>query len=149
LGPPITRSGCKPTTVPRADLYDPREGDPAVRVHDLRLESGLHEPARTNYFAVYRIDSGLGDVAADVVRCPFGPGSVTFSAPYQYVCVDIEQSVLGELIEFHANFLCVGTFHAELGCSEALFNDPYGEPVLPLAGPALADNSQQGTVGRG
>ena len=34
--------------------------------------------------------------------------------------------------QFHANFLCVETFHAEVGCSGVLFNDPYGIPVVVL-----------------
>ena len=40
--------------------------------------------------------------------------------------------VHGEVIQFHANFLCVETFHAEVGCSGVLFNDPYGIPVVKL-----------------
>ncbi|WP_245764645.1 AraC family transcriptional regulator [Planctomicrobium piriforme] len=38
------------------------------------------------------------------------------------------------MVQFHANFLCVETFHAEVGCSGALFNDPYGIPVVALSG---------------
>jgi AraC family transcriptional regulator, transcriptional activator of pobA len=49
--------------------------------------------------------------------------------------------VVGDVIEFHANFLCVETFHAEVGCSGTLFNDPYGVPVLPLDERALAEVS--------
>ena len=33
---------------------------------------------------------------------------------------------------FHANFLCVETFHSETGCSGTLFNDPYGLPLVTL-----------------
>ena len=48
-----------------ADFYDPRAGGQTVRAQDLYLQRGPHEPARTNYFAVYRIDSGSGTIAAD------------------------------------------------------------------------------------
>jgi AraC-like DNA-binding protein len=40
--------------------------------------------------------------------------------------------VRGDVIQFHANFLCVETFHAEAGCSGVLFNDPYGVPAVEL-----------------
>ena len=121
---------------PVADFYDPRDGGRAVRVRGLNLEPGPHEPARTNYFAVYRIDAGAGTVDADDARCPFGPGSLLFFVPYQYVRLTADRAVRGDVVEFHANFLCVETFHAEVGCSGALFSDPYGVPVLPLDGPA-------------
>jgi AraC-like DNA-binding protein len=126
---------------PGIDFYDPRTGGSSLRVADLCLERGSHEPARTNYFAVYRIDSGSGIVDADDAHHPFGPASLLFLKPYQYVRFTAEQSVGGEVIEFHANFLCVETFHAEVGCSGALFNDPYGVPLLPLDGRAAAEVS--------
>src|SRR5690349_12630310 len=64
---------------PQADFYDPRGGGLAVRVRSLDLERGPHEPARTNYFAVYRVDAGAGTVSADDVHCPFDAGSLLFS----------------------------------------------------------------------
>jgi len=36
------------------------------------------------------------------------------------------------LTPFLLVFLCVETFHAEVGCSSVLFNDPYGSPVVTL-----------------
>lgn len=36
------------------------------------------------------------------------------------------------ILQFHANFLCVETFHAETGCSGRLFNDPYGVPIVRI-----------------
>jgi AraC-like DNA-binding protein len=127
--------------VPEADFYDPRAGGQPLRVRSLHVEPGPHEPARTNYFAIYLIDAGSGTVAADDCHCPFGPGSLLFFVPYQYVRFAADQPVSGEVIEFHANFLCVETFHAEVGCSGALFNDPYGVPALPLDERALAEVS--------
>src|SRR5207249_4719541 len=40
--------------------------------------------------------------------------------------------VHAEVIQFHANFLCVETFHAEVGSRGVHFNDPYGVPVVTL-----------------
>ena len=116
----------------RSYFYDPRDGDRALRIRSLTFDPGPHEPARTNYFAVYRVDSGSGTVAIDDIHCPFDQGSLLFSTPYQYVRFTAQRAILGDVIEFHANFLCVETFHAEVGCSGALFNDAYGVPVLPL-----------------
>jgi AraC family transcriptional activator of pobA len=121
------------------DLYDPRAGGESLRVGDVRFGAGPHEPARTNYFGVYRIDSGAGAVAADAAFHPFGPGGLLFFAPYQYVRFAADRPLRGEVIDFHANFLCVETFHAEAGCSGALFNDPFGGPVLPLDPEAAAE----------
>jgi AraC-like DNA-binding protein len=41
-------------------------------------------------------------------------------------------------VQFHANFLCVETFHAEVGCSGTPFNDPYGVTAVKLDGQAKA-----------
>ena len=42
------------------DLDDPRTGGRAIRVERLRLDGEPCDPARTNCFAVYRIESGAG-----------------------------------------------------------------------------------------
>jgi len=123
----------------QAEFYDPRDGGQAVRVKSLHIDHGSRELPRTNCFAVYRVDSGSGTVAADDAHCPFGPGSLLFFVPYQYVRFAATEAVRGEVIEFHANFLCVETFHAEIGCSGKLFNDPYGVPVLPPDRPVQAE----------
>jgi AraC-like DNA-binding protein len=122
-----------------ADLYDPRAGGQPLRLESLHAERGPYEPARTNYFAVYRIDSGSGTVAVDAVQCGFRAGELLFFIPYQYVRFMVEEPLRGDVIEFHANFLCVETFHAEVGCSGTLFNDPYGVPVLSIAEPARGE----------
>jgi AraC family transcriptional regulator, transcriptional activator of pobA len=114
------------------DLYDPRNGGQAIRIESLRLDGAAFEPARTNYFSVYRIESGSGSFWADASRFPFGPDTLLFFVPYQHVRFAPDGPVRGEAVRFHANFLCVETFHAEVGCSGVLFNDPYGVPVVPL-----------------
>jgi AraC-like DNA-binding protein len=120
---------------PASDFYDPRDGDGAVRARRLQLAPGTHDQDRTNYFSVHRVESGSGTVTADDVHCEFGPGDLMFFVPYQYVRFVTARPVRGDVIEFHANFLCVETFHAEVGCSGTLFNDPYGIPVLKVDEP--------------
>src|SRR5687768_2015847 len=114
------------------DLYDPRKGGQAVRTLRLQIGRKASEPPRTNYFAVYFVESGSGTVWADAASFPFGPEALLFFVPYQHVRFVPDRPVHGEVVQFHANFLCVETFHAEVGCSGVLFNDPYGVPVVPL-----------------
>ncbi len=121
------------------DLYDPRTGGESIRTERLRLDGTAFEPARTNYFAVYLIESGAGTVWADASQFPFGPDSLLFFVPYQHVRFAPDGPVHGGVVQFHANFLCVETFHAEVGCSGVLFNDPYGVPVVTLDNRAKAD----------
>lgn len=113
-------------------LYDPRNGDEAIRVVTLRLGKKPHDPARTNYFTIYLIESGVGKFWADAACFDFGPQSLLFFVPYQHIRLVPDSPLRAEIIQFHANFLCVETFHAEVGCSGILFNDPYGVPVVPL-----------------
>jgi len=114
------------------DLYDPRKGAPAIRTQ--RLEPGRRpfEPARTNYFSVYLIDTGSGAVWADAAQFSFAARSLLFFVPYQRIRFVPETPLQVTVVQFHANFLCVETFHAEVGCSGILFNDPYGTPVVTL-----------------
>jgi AraC family transcriptional activator of pobA len=114
------------------ELFDPRSGGQAIRLSDLRVNSKAFEPARTNYFTIYLIESGSGTLWADASRFAFGPSSLLFFVPYQHIRLLPDSPVQGDMIQFHANFLCVETFHAEVGCSGILFNDPYGIPVVPL-----------------
>jgi AraC family transcriptional activator of pobA len=121
------------------DLYDPRNGDPAIRTQRLDLGRKPFEPARTNYFSVYLIEAGSGTFWADASHFAFGSGSLLFFVPYQHIRFVPAAPVHAEVIQFHANFLCVETFHAEVGCSGVLFNDPYGVPVVTLADRARSE----------
>jgi AraC-like DNA-binding protein len=121
------------------ELYDPRRGGQAIRTESLRLEGGPFEPVRTNYFGVYLIESGSGTVWADASQFEFGPGALLFFVPYQHLRFAPNAAVGGEVVQFHANFLCVETFHAEVGCSGVLFNDPYGVPLVQLDEQAVAE----------
>lgn len=114
------------------NLYDPRKGDQAIRTQSLRLGDKPFEPARTNYFSVYLIESGSGTFWADASQFAFGPDALLFFVPYQHIRFVPDSPFHGEVVQFHANFLCVETFHAEVGCSGLLFNDPYGIPVVML-----------------
>src|SRR3954453_24023757 len=106
------------------NLYDPRSGGQPIRIERLGLDGAPCEPARTHYFAVHLIESGSGTFWANASRFAFGPDSLLFFVPYQHIQFVAETNVHGHVVRYHANFLCVETFHAEVGCSGVLFNDP-------------------------
>jgi AraC family transcriptional regulator, transcriptional activator of pobA len=114
------------------DLYDPRNGGQAIRTRRLDVGRRPFEPTRTNCFSVYLIEAGSGTFWADASHFAFGSDSLLFFVPYQHIRFVPTAPVHAEVIQFHANFLCVETFHAEVGCSGVLFNDPYGVPVVVL-----------------
>lgn len=113
-------------------MYDPRSGGEPIRLRDIPLTEHPLQPSRTNYFSIYLIQSGAGHFWADAARFPFGSNSILFFVPYQRIRLEPDQPIQGKLIQFHANFLCVETFHVETGCSGALFNDPYRVPSVTL-----------------
>lgn len=115
-----------------SSLYDPRRGGEPLRAAVLDAGPGEFEPSRSNCFGVYCIEAGRGSASVGEARHPFAPRSLLFSVPYQDVRFHVEEPLAGSLIQFHANFLCVETFHAEAGCAGTLFGDPLGVPVLPL-----------------
>lgn len=125
-----------PTT---QSLYDPRKGSEAIRLTVLVTGREPIEPARTNYFAIYWVESGNGEFWADAARHSFAAGSMLFFTPYQYIRIAPQTEVHGIVIQFHANFLCVESFHAESGCAGALFNDSFRPPVVVLDRPARGD----------
>jgi AraC-like DNA-binding protein len=120
---------------PPLQLYDPRNGDLALKVETFADAGALSAPQRTNYFTVYWIKEGAGTFWADQGRQPFGPGSLLFLVPYQCFRFQADGPLRGLGIQFHANFLCVETYHEEVGCNGVLFNDVYGGPVVSV-GPA-------------
>src|SRR5665213_1467456 len=113
-------------------LFDPRKGDEAVTIERLALAGTPYEPGRSNCFTVYWIRSGAGTVWVDTAEHALAPGTLLFFGPYQRIRFVPTRAVRGDVIRFHANFLCVETFHAETGCSGALFNDPFGSPAVVL-----------------
>ena len=119
-------------------LYDPRGGDRPLRLERFEIGPGPYEPARTNCFSVYRVEAGCGAFWAGTARHSFAADSLLFVVPYQCVRFEPDGPARGDVIRFHANFLCVETFHAEVGCSGALFNDPYGAPAVALDGATKA-----------
>lgn len=119
-------------TTHSTDLFDPRRGDRPLGLRALRLAAGDSEPPRTNLFRIVWIGTGEGAVWVDAARHAFEAGTLLFFAPYQRVRFEVAAAVTGTLVEFHANFLCVETFHAEVGCSSVLFADPYGIPSVKL-----------------
>lgn len=117
---------------PKQEMYDPRSGGEALGVERLRASRRPSEPARTNCFTVYFIESGSGTFWVDTARFAFAPNSLLFFTPYQHIRFEPDTAWQAQIVRFHANFLCVETFHAEVGCSGVLFNDPYGIPVVAL-----------------
>lgn len=121
------------------ELYDPRSGDQAIRIQPLQLAGKPVEPARTNCFGIYLIESGAGRFWSNAAQFPFAADSLLFFVPYQHIRFVPDGPVTGQVIHFHANFLCVETFHSEVGCAGLLFNDPYGVPVVALKKRAKAE----------
>ncbi|QDU94961.1 helix-turn-helix domain-containing protein [Lignipirellula cremea] len=129
-----------PTDYPRAvDLLDARDESAAFRLERLHQPAEVFEPQRTNYFTVIWIESGSGAFQANAAEHPFQADQLLFFVPYQYLRFAPAEPLQATVLRFHANFLCVETFHAETGCSGTLFNDPYGPPVVPLMGRARTD----------
>ena len=101
-------------------------------MHRLDIDSEPYEPRRSNCFTVMHLRAGTGAFWADAGRHPYAANSLLFFVPYQHIRLDPATATSVDVIHFHANFLCVETFHAETGCSGVLFNDPYGIPIVKL-----------------
>jgi AraC family transcriptional regulator, transcriptional activator of pobA len=112
-------------------LYDPRNGDLALEVADLDIDA-LTRPHRTNCFTIYWVRSGSGTFWADAARHTFAAPCLLFFVPYQAVRLASDGDLQVTAIRFHANFLCIETYHHEVGCNGVLFNDPYGLPAIAL-----------------
>jgi len=96
---------------------------------------------RTSHFGICWIKAGAGHACLDAARFPVSAHQLLFTTPYQYFRLECEEPFQLERLLFHANFLCVETFHAETGCSGPLFNDPYHLPVVSLNRAAQAETS--------
>jgi AraC-like DNA-binding protein len=123
----------------KSRLYDPASGDTAIALERLAWTRGVHELARTNCFTIIWTDAGSGSVDVDVAEHRLAPDTLLFVSPYRRVRVTMTKPLQGAAIRFHANFLCVETFHAESGCSGILFNDPFGSPLVQVPRGARAE----------
>jgi AraC-like DNA-binding protein len=113
-------------------LFDPRNGDLALRVVEIPGGMELADPLRFNYFTIVWVQEGQGTFWADLAQHEFESGSFLFFVPYQSFRILAASPVQGVAIQFHANFFCIETHHAEVGCNGVLFNDIYGIPLVRL-----------------
>lgn len=127
------------TETPGTAFFDPNRGDPPALARPVRLQGPSVEPPRTNRFALYRIEAGEGTFWADAGQYAYHADALLCFTPYQRIRFAPRAPGGATLIQFHANFLCVETFHAETGCGGVLFNDPYGEPLVAFDEPTSAD----------
>lgn len=112
-------------------LYDPRSGGLALEVAEADV-AALGRPHRTNCFTVYWVRAGSGSFWSDDACHPFAAPCLLFFVPYQAVRFVPDAKLLVTAVRFHANFLCIETYHHEVGCNGVLFNDPYGIPIVAL-----------------
>lgn len=122
---------------PQSKWYDPREQSPAFSLQTQQLPQRTSELPRSNSFRIWWVTAGTGTFAANAGHYPFQPNQLLFFVPYQQIRFAATSPVTACEIQFHANFLCVETFHSETGCSGLLFNDLYGPPTVRLAGEPL------------
>ncbi|WP_031501043.1 helix-turn-helix domain-containing protein, partial [Bryobacter aggregatus] len=113
-------------------LYDPRNGDLALKLEHFQVAPGDWELPRSNCFTIYWIQLGRGDFHADFGCYSFEPNSLLFRVPYQFARLHAAEHLRGILLQFHANFFCIETHHEEVGCNGILFNDVYGLPFITL-----------------
>lgn len=120
-------------------LYDPERGDAAIRLSQWEGVDGAVELPRSNCFTLIFIQQGDGEFWVDTSHQAFVAETLLCAAPYQRIRLACQQSLQATQIQFHANFLCIETFHAESGCAGTLFNDPYQPPIVPLSSPRKED----------
>lgn len=112
-------------------MYDPRRGDVALTLEPLL--PGHHEPGRTNCFSILFLRSaGAGVFHAGLNAWAFKGPVLLFASPYQTFFLAGSSPAEGEVLQFHANFFCIETYHEEVGCNGVLFNDLREPPVLKL-----------------
>ncbi len=92
----------------------------------------ISQPQRSNYFTVLWLREGKGQFHTDVLESPFTGPALLFFNPYQIFFLRPESPLRGLVLQFHANFFCIETHHDAVGCNGVLFNDVYGQALVPL-----------------
>lgn len=126
---------------PTLQLYDPRNGDLALSLEPFNTLEHFCDPQRTNYFTVFWIQEGAGTFCAHSGHYPFAEASLLFLVPYQSFRFVCDTNSRGLCLKFHANFLCIETYHEEVGCNGVLFNDTYGAPCVRLEDCDLSEST--------
>jgi AraC-like DNA-binding protein len=123
-------------------LYDPAAGHASLTIADIDLKSRDEFQDRTNYFALCLVRAGRGRFFVDAAEYRFRAPSVLCFSPYQNHQIETDTPLTATLVRFHANFLCIETYHDEIGCNGVLFNDVYGVPAVELGAAALAETDE-------
>jgi AraC family transcriptional regulator, transcriptional activator of pobA len=123
-------SGGRTMPARKLQLLEPQRGDASFTLQNLDHDA-LRSAARVNYFTVLCIQQGSGLWHVDANEYRFNGPALLFANPYQTTSM-VSETASGAHLSFHANFFCIETHHAEVGCNGVLFNNIYGEPVLEL-----------------
>ncbi|RYD84497.1 MAG: AraC family transcriptional regulator [Verrucomicrobiaceae bacterium] len=115
-------------------LFDPRHGDAAFKLEHLDTIEEFSKPQRSNCFTVLWFRMGKGQFHADLSEYSFAGPALLFLSPYQTFFLAADSPLHGVSLQFHANFFCIETHHEAVGCNGVLFNDIYGQPLVPVDG---------------
>lgn len=135
----LDRAGDRAKEAVTLRLFDPRNGDLAFKLERFDGNGAFAKPQRFNYFSVLWIQEGAGTFHADLLEEDFAGPSLLFFNPYQTFFLCPDSLVRGMVLQFHANFFCIETYHEAVGCNGVLFNDIYGHAQVHLDGGSTAD----------
>lgn len=119
-------------------FFDPRRGGVAFKMENLDVAS-FKQPQRFNYFTLIWITEGKVTLHVDLQRYEVEGPVLLCINPYQTFFLTGDPSRQGRCLQFHANFLCIETYHEEIGCNGVLFNDVYGKPWIAIPASLVAE----------
>lgn len=119
-------------------FFDPRRGGVAFKMEELNAAT-FQKAQRFNYFTLLWITEDTVTLHVDLQHFEVeGPVLICIN-PYQTFFIEGGKSVRGKCLQFHANFLCIETYHEEIGCNGVLFNDVYGKPWMAIPSDLVAE----------
>lgn len=115
--------------------------DLAFRISEteLTMEKGSNKPAFFEYYTVFWVKEGEGEIKIDFGRHTLQPGTLMFLLPFQPFVIEEGKTFKGLMIEFSAEFFCIEKHRHEVSCNGVLFNSVYGPPFLEASPKLTAD----------
>lgn len=115
-------------------FYEPTQGDPSLRLDPCPVQMPL---CRSNYFSLYFFTQGTIHFEQETHDFVAEAPAICCINTYQPHAYQGTPNTEGWRIQFHANFLCIETYHEEVGCNGVLFNFPAPPTPIQIPPPQL------------
>lgn len=113
-------------------LFNRQNGEIGIQVYPLTESHEFRVIQRHSYYSMIFLLHGEATLEIDLVTHLIPPKSMICLSPYQPYRLDHDGEILGSVLNFHPDFLCICHYNSEIITEGTLFYNIYTLPFFPV-----------------